>query len=149
MLPPGVGTISAMAKHHAVKDEHLDSRLRCPHDARLMEKVAIGDFTIDRCAGCGGMWFDARELGKVLTSKHGVEKLDIGAVVKSNASGSLGELHCPRDKSLLITTTDTTQSHIHMDACTVCGGVFLNAGELQDLSEVTLKERLRSLFKRS
>lgn len=148
MRPPGFGTISAMAKHHAVKDEHLDSRLRCPYDARLMEKVAIGDFTVDRCAGCGGMWFDARELGKVLTSKHGVEKLDIGAVVKSNAAGALGELHCPRDKSPLISTTDTTQSHIHMDACTVCGGVFLNAGELQDLSEVTLKERLRSLFKR-
>lgn len=140
--------IRRMAKHHAVADERLDSRLRCPMDARLMEKIAIGDFSVDRCAGCGGMWFDARELEKVLASKHGVEMLDIGAVVKSNASGALGELLCPRDKSPLIQTTDIKQSHIHTDSCTVCGGVFLNAGELQDLSEFTLAERLRSLLKR-
>ena len=40
------------------------------------------------------------------------------------------------------------QPHIQELACTVCGGVLLDAGELKDLSEFTLGERVKGLFGR-
>lgn len=131
--------------------EKADGRIRCPKDATFMEKVKVGGMEIDRCAGCGSMWFDARELEKVLQSKDAaatVKNLDIGSQGRASGGRPLGELLCPRDRSPLIDVVDQKQAHVHELACTVCGGVLLDKGELRDLSEFTLSERLRSIFKR-
>jgi Zn-finger nucleic acid-binding protein len=58
----------------------------------------------------------------------------------------LGDLHCPRDRSPLINIVDLKQEHIEQNACTVCGGILLDAGELRDLSEFTLSERVKAVF---
>lgn len=106
-------------------------------------------FTIDRCAACGSIWFDANELSKVLTHKHVVPELDTGKLVQRDQMAvALGGLVCPRDKSPLIKTTDVQQRHIEMDSCGVCGGVLLDAGELSDLSVHTLGEKIRRLLNR-
>lgn len=128
-----------------------DPRLRCPKDATLMEKIGVGDFEIDRCAGCGALWFDALELEKVLSGKKAgelVKGLDIGVQGRKSGTRSVGEIVCPRDKSQLITIVDNQQPHIEELACTVCGGVLLDAGELKNLSEFTLGERVKGLFAR-
>jgi Zn-finger nucleic acid-binding protein len=36
-----------------------------------------------------------------------------------------------------------------IDLCRTCGGVLLDAGELKDLSEFTLAERLKGFFRRT
>jgi Zn-finger nucleic acid-binding protein len=38
---------------------------------------------------------------------------------------------------------DRTQHHIEFEACTRCDNVFLDAGELSDLTEFTLFERVK------
>ena len=137
--------------HGQVSTDKHDPRLRCPKDATFMEKLAVGDFEIDRCAGCGAMWFDALELKKILEARHAselVQKLDIGAVGRVSGGRALGELICPRDRSPLIEVVDPRQPHIKELACTVCGGVLLDKGELRDLSEFTLRERLVGMITR-
>ena len=40
---------------------------RCPRCAENMEERLFGGVTLDRCVGCGGLWFDGGELQVVVT----------------------------------------------------------------------------------
>lgn len=112
-----------------------------------MEKVKVAGVIVDRCHQCGSMWFDAAELRKVLSDKGAVGKLDIGADTSGARGFAVGATVCPRDGSPLAIVPDNDQSHIKVDLCRTCRGVLLDAGELKDLSELTLRERLRGLIK--
>jgi Zn-finger nucleic acid-binding protein len=129
-------------------DPTFRHKIRCPKDGFLMEQVPVGGLSVDRCANCGAMWFDARELEKVLKHDEVIAQLDIGKQMDVTRGGVLGDRHCPRDGSPLITMVDEKQTHIEELGCTVCGGVLLDAGELRDLSEFTLKEKFRSWLAR-
>lgn len=140
--------------------EGSDLRLRCPKDATIMEKIEVGTVTIDRCGKCGAMWFDALELQKVLAfnaaskavgrdTKHApVRSIDPEEKRTHTTGRTPAGMVCPRDRSMLIDLVDQTQPHVQEKSCTVCGGILLDAGELQDLSEFTLKERIKGLFGR-
>lgn len=137
--------------HGMMAGDKQDPRLRCPKDATYMEKVHVGDFHIDRCAGCGAMWFDALELDKVLSGQHStdlVKHLDIGSQGRPSGGRALGDLVCPRCRSPLIEVLDQQQRHVKELACTVCGGILLDKGELRDLSEFTIGEKVRAVFAR-
>jgi Zn-finger nucleic acid-binding protein len=119
--------------------------LECPHCKWAMTKVDVASITLDRCSRCGGIWLDLREL-------QIARKADARALVQadqsyqSDAEGRHKPRHCPRDKSLLITMVDQKQKQIEFESCTVCGGIFFDAGELSDLSEFTLRERFNKWF---
>jgi hypothetical protein len=49
----------------------------------------------------------------------------------------------------MIQMTDHKQPHIKYESCTVCYGVFFDAGEFRDYKEVTLAESVRKLLRRS
>jgi hypothetical protein len=48
----------------------------------------------------------------------------------------------------MLRMVDPAQPHVWYEACKVCNGVFLDAGEFRDLRELTLLDRLRALFPR-
>jgi hypothetical protein len=95
------------------------------------------------------MWFDALELDRVLAIKGGTKTLDLksggGTAVKPNE----GRPQCPVDHSDLIDMSDLKQPHVRTDACTVCGGVLLDAGELNDLADFSLGERWKLVMHRA
>lgn len=130
----------------------VDPRITCPKDASPMTREAIGRVAIDRCARCGGIWLDRGELGTLRdeSSIAEVVEADAGSMGAASAKHALSPaLRCPRDGSPLRTIPDPTQPHVHYEYCASCGGMFLDAGELADLSEHTLRERLRALLRRS
>ncbi|MBZ0173171.1 MAG: zf-TFIIB domain-containing protein, partial [Phycisphaerales bacterium] len=53
---------------------------------------------------------------------------------------------CPRDNTPLTQVRDPKQPHVQYDLCPHCGGVFFDTGELADLTEFTLRERIGWLF---
>lgn len=130
----------------------VDPTIMCPKDASPMAREVIGRVSIDRCARCGGIWLDRGELATLR------DEASIAEIIDADA-GSMGQagtkhaltptLRCPRDASPLRSIRDPTQSHVQYEYCPVCGGVFLDAGELADLGEVTLRERVRGLFRRA
>jgi Zn-finger nucleic acid-binding protein len=124
-----------------------DTRLTCPRDGTLMEKVTVAGAVVDRCARCGAMWFDAAELRKVLSNPEAVRWVDAPPDKDLARGFAIGAARCPWDKSPLAAVPDDAQNHIHMDLCRTCRGVLLDAGELKDLSEVTLRERLGMVFR--
>jgi Zn-finger nucleic acid-binding protein len=111
-----------------------------------MRSQTIGAVEVDRCLSCGGLWLDVMERDKLLEA--GAAAL-VDTVMPRQANAPKDRTtKCPRDRSSLIHMVARPQSHISYESCTVCGGVFFDAGELKDLSEFTLRERVRSMFRR-
>lgn len=108
--------------------------------------------TVDRCALCGGLWFDRHELEALLSMRVAGE-LDVGpfSTNRQNPRGAeaLGGLLCPRDGSVLVEVEHDQQRHVLICVCTECGGKLLDAGELLDLAEYTVVERIRSALRRA
>lgn len=118
----------------------------CPKCGTHMARYTSGSLHIDRCTTCSGLWLDAMELGRLLTDPAEVARLDKVRHAASALRNTVRKITCPRDHSPLIAVSDPAQPHVHYEQCSVCGGVFLDSGELKDLSELTLRERLRSLL---
>ena len=120
--------------------------IECPRCASPMRAHTVGSVSVDRCQSCGGLWLDVLEKDRLLESGDAAGKADNVPPRQANAPSDR-KLKCPRDRSTLISMTARPQSHITFDSCTVCGGTFFDAGELKDLSEFTLRERLRAMFR--
>ncbi|MBY0114101.1 MAG: zf-TFIIB domain-containing protein [Phycisphaerales bacterium] len=132
-------------------------KIRCPKDATIMEKLGVGSgehaLEVDHCARCGAIWFDPYELEQTIKAKDAgasMEELDFGKAKHSYEQTMYrsGDKHCPRDNTVLIEIPDPRQPHVMIDLCRTCGGVLLDAGELKDLSEFTLAERVKGFFRR-
>ena len=121
-----------------------------------MERIRVEKAVdVDQCAHCGGIWLDGGELEDLLGLPGGardlITRLDSGAYDDHGAmvnSFGVGELVCPRDGTQLSAVNDDQQKHIEYELCPTCGGMYFDAGELSDLSEFTLVERLRAIFSR-
>ncbi len=117
-----------------------------------MEKQVVGGgpsaegVTIDRCAKCGALWLDAHEM-EAIFAMGAASQVDLGPFGKDKPNGPIAPLHCPRDHTLLVEVADKKQMHVLIMLCTDCGGKLLDAGELMDLSEFTMMERLRAALR--
>lgn len=133
--------------HHSTPDDpNMRQPIQCPKCGERADIVDVSGVVIDRCPACGGIWLDATEL-KPLREAHGVaDRVDRGGPQVQPAQGQKGAVLCPRDRSMLIRMSDPEQPHVRFESCTVCGGIFLDAGELRDLANLTLLERLRAML---
>lgn len=123
-----------------------------------MRKIDVEGIVIDRCETCGGIWLDLGELRRLLSLRAAsgrVAQIDpphdpvhdyVPPASDASPSGSTPRArgHCPRDGQHLTGVRDPQQPHIEYDLCTHCGGTFYDAGELRDLSVLTLGEWVRS-----
>lgn len=133
-----------MARHELEGMLRPGIHLRCPKCAAMMDRVEMEKFCVDRCTACGGFWLDSSELQQVGVRKGAAEKLDAGS--KGPAERGRGSMLCPRDQSPLVAKRDEKQSHVVVDQCRQCLGMFLDAGELKDLASHTLAEKLKGFF---
>lgn len=121
--------------------------LHCPKDGTLMEKVRVERMTIDRCPGCGAIWFDMNELQTLVKSnKEALRAADLGATERTDRTIRTKHLACPRDGTDLVEQAFPDQSHIMVMKCGMCRGMLLDAGEAKDVVSYTLLERVRTFF---
>lgn len=118
----------------------------CPRCRGAMRPVKAGEFTVDRCDACRGLWFDTLELDRVSKDRSLSAVVDPEPHAPAPGGRPKGPMLCPRDRSTLIRMAALGQPHIKYESCKVCGGAFLDAGELRDLSEVSIRERLAQFF---
>jgi Zn-finger nucleic acid-binding protein len=111
-----------------------------------MEQVEFGGVEVDRCTGCQGLWFDAFE-DRDLRRKPGSEKLDTGSAKAGEKRDAQGKINCPRDGASMIRMVDRDQPHVWYESCSVCYGVFLDAGEFRDLKQRSIGDLFRRLRK--
>ena len=119
--------------------------MNCPKCDAMMETVTFHGVNVDRCVGCKGIWFDGLEHRRLKEMK-GSEAIDTGSPLPRAERDRPGVLLCPRDKGRLIRMVDTDQRHIWVESCSVCHGVFFDAGEFRDLKDENVSDFFRNLF---
>lgn len=125
--------------------------MNCPKCKAAMSPVEIEGITVDRCDGCGGLWFDLRE-HEHLKEIEGSEKIDTGSRGRGQSMDAVRDIDCPKCSTQMVKLGFHDQPDIHYEQCTICGGAFLDAGEFSDYKENAAGEwvgRWVKRFKRS
>lgn len=127
-----------------------DPVINNPLTGTPMEKFQIGGVKIDRCPKTGAIWLDRGELAQLALMpaelKSLIRQLDRPTGEESPRRGHRGPLRSPRSGAKMMVVRDPEQKHVEFEVDPETGGCFFDAGELADLTEYTLKERLRSFF---
>jgi Zn-finger nucleic acid-binding protein len=120
--------------------------VKCPACGSELTQMTSEDVTLDTCrGGCGGLWFDNRELPKV-----------------DEADQAAGEpfLHIDRSQSVRVDDSErracpscgdvvmmrhfsSVKRGVVVDECPQCGGYWLDAGELAAIREEFPTEEAR------
>jgi Zn-finger nucleic acid-binding protein len=106
--------------------------MKCVKCDGTLRRVELEDVEVDQCDACSGIWFDSGELQRIL-GKASTDKLKTAAT-SSDTSDDTKRARCPRcrGEGKLVQVASLT-SDIHVDTCAVCGGQWLDGGELDVL----------------
>lgn len=120
--------------------------MKCVKCEGKLGPVQIDDVEVDQCNQCGGIWFDALELKRVLGHGH-VEALEKRGAPRRDDDARRG--HCPRcGGSGYMVRLASADTRVHIDTCAVCGGQWLDGGEIDVLDAKGPLHRLRRLVRR-
>lgn len=114
--------------------------------------VRVGEVDVDQCDSCHGIWFDSGELAKIVGAKD-VEALRRRAVTtkegeKKRRESDQKRAACPRcrGEGKLVRIASLT-SDIHIDTCAVCGGEWLDGGELEIVRGEGFSRKVSAFFR--
>jgi Zn-finger nucleic acid-binding protein len=99
-----------------------------------MERVLYRQTMVDRCCGCGGIWFDISEQ-EDLKKDPGSEKIDTGDRKTGKKMDSMRDIDCPACGNRMVSLVALKRREIHYEKCSICYGVFLDAGEFEDYKQ--------------
>jgi Zn-finger nucleic acid-binding protein len=109
----------------------------CPACGRALREALAGPVAVDVCrSGCGGLWFDWRELGRVERPGSPGRDALLTAPIEAAAPPSAGRRPCPRCRRVvLVRRFYSVRRQVQLDECPTCGGVFLEGGALLRLQD--------------
>ncbi len=89
---------------------------------------------VEQCDRCGGIWLDQGELDRVVDAeREDIRWMDLDLWQDAGeVSGKLSSRSCPYGHGLLATLS-YGKSGIEVDVCRTCGGIWLDAGELEKI----------------
>ena len=122
-----------------------DRKLNCPACGGAMETITFQDIQIDRCLTCKGLWFDALEK-EHLDAMRGSQSIDVGQTAGGRSQSA--RINCPVCHTPMIRMTDHRHPNVHYHSCTVCFGLFFNAGEFREHKEGAVLHLFHELFHR-
>ncbi len=118
----------------------INEGFTCPACRKQLQTVRIRGIELEACTdGCGGIWFDAAELFRLDEPEEGegdpvLDKLL--ALPRQGAAGPSGEKRlCIKCGAKMKNHEHREGSGIFIDECYVCGGIWLDGGELKAIRE--------------
>lgn len=111
----------------------------CPKCSATLTPIDHPELKARKCDGCGGLLFKDGSLD-VARSMKNADDIDQAPSTDMN---SVRDIACPECTQTMTHMIDRTQHHIEFEACGHCDIAFLDAGELKDLTEFTIAERLK------
>ncbi len=110
--------------------------MKCPACNHDLTEIEVGGVLVDICkGGCGGIWFDNRELEKFdeMHELDGEKLLDI-ETAKTVVVDHSERRHCPRCETMIMMRHFTSiRRETEVDECPKCGGFWLDLGELREI----------------
>ncbi len=108
----------------------------CPACKHELSEKQVGDVVVETCrGGCGGIWFDDRELRKFddLGDIVGTELLSIERAENLKVDGEAIR-YCPKcSAEELCRRFYDVHSRVEIDQCLHCSGIWLDVGELKEI----------------
>ncbi len=106
--------------------------MKCPACNSSLKGFTINNIQLDAChLGCGGVWFDNRELKKFDETHEPSVNLDIQ---HKNVQKNSQPYSCPKcTKIKLFPRFSSVKRKVQVDECASCGGVWLDAGEISEI----------------
>ncbi|QQE10624.1 zf-TFIIB domain-containing protein [Planctomycetota bacterium] len=121
--------------------------MQCPKCESNMSTVTVGDVDVDRCDSCKGIWLDALEYDKLKNMKDDGKLVDTGDENVGKMHDHERDIKCPKCNTMMVGMTFHDQPHIQYEMCSMCGGMYLDAGEFKDSVEFTFSEHIRAMLK--
>ena len=112
-----------------------------------MQSVTVGEYIVDRCTSCSGLWFDLREHEHIAESTADAKTLDSGDAAVGAKQNEKRDVSCPVCHVKMLKLTVPDQLHIKYESCPVCFGAFFDAGEFQDYARRTVAEQVGGFFR--
>ena len=117
--------------------------MKCPACFNELTPLQVGVVTVDVCqGGCGGIWFGQHELRK--TVRHGeaapepLARIDRDPAVAVDKSA---RRTCPKCTPVVMQRRFyTVKGQIEIDECPKCGGIWLDAGEMEAIQRLYASE---------
>ncbi|MBI4957805.1 MAG: zf-TFIIB domain-containing protein [Myxococcales bacterium] len=131
-------------------EEPGTAQLVCPRDgAPLRVEKYEANIEVDACPACRGMWLDKGELlaierssendyGKALEERAGTEPRRIADLEQESRRGPIA---CPKCGGPAEAREYGMASRVTIDTCVDGCGVWLDAGEIQELEEFFERNR--------
>ncbi|HUU02937.1 MAG TPA: rhomboid family intramembrane serine protease [Myxococcota bacterium] len=118
--------------------------LICPKCLSDMSPIEHEGVTVDVCPGCRGIWLDPGELAFL----RGADE-DLPATPESIGAGDhylkTSSYICPRCQGSFDTFEYAPGTGLYIDRCESCKGIYLDAGELKKIRQVTARKRILGL----
>src|SRR5687768_1117177 len=121
--------------------------MNCPKCNSKKEQVAADEQVVDRCVGCGGLWFDLREHEHIAEAGKAVDRVDSGDAARGRQQNEKRDVSCPACGVKMLKMSVPRQPHIKYESCPVCYGAFFDAGEFRDYASQTPGEQVRLFFR--
>ncbi len=113
---------------------------KCRHE--LSRFSPQPSFELDLCTNCKGIWFDRGELAAFASLSQ-----DIPALREVWHDARVTQCPCPRCQTPLEELHYQSDSILLVDRCPLCGGIWLDEGELSSVSALSnTSERLRGVL---
>jgi len=108
----------------------------CPKGHGRLKSVNVGSIPVDRCAECGGSWYDADGL-RLLKDReaHGDYcwiDFDLWKEIDRFRAARQQRYACPRDGESM-TTVHYGESAVTVDICSRCKGMWLDESEYKEI----------------
>ena len=122
--------------------------MECPKCQGQMQEKAYGHkIRIQRCENCFGLFCKPDMLEEMLDEWLADEILDCGSKKLGKKFDKIDNIDCPECHIKMDKTVDKKQTHIWLESCHQCGGMFFDAWEFTDLKYVTILDFFRDIFK--
>ena len=129
MFTPTATPLNQSAIHVPMPKSQVIECPRCWVAMDVKEEEIFGpNIEIDICPKCNGIWLDSGELKKVLKDREVTDYL-----TKYVGTKARSPLICPRCRNLM---DIEVAEDIETDVCLKCRGVWLDAGEMDDLKTI-------------
>ena len=123
--------------------------ISCPACGKKMHKVFMTEqnLNLDVCLdGCGGIYFDNRELKKFDEEVEDISPLTNAYKGKEFKKVDSDELRvCPVCSTNMVKHFSSSKQEIQIDECYACGGIFLDFNELESIRAEFVTELDRDL----
>lgn len=109
--------------------------MQCPACENQLSPMEAGGVTVDICkGGCGGIWFDNYEFEKFDEPHEAAGEALIGIQKNPATQPDKTSKHpCPKCEGVVMQRHFVSVKHqVEIDECPMCGGIWLDAGELGD-----------------